>query len=58
MKMDVEGTERLVKIILHISKGNDFFGHRLHFGKNAASKPNLLWTILVHLTIFLASHKR
>lgn len=56
--MDVEGTERLVKIILHISKGNDFFGHRLHFGKDAASKPNLLWTILVHLTIFLASHKR
>ena len=35
-----------------------FFGHRLHFGKDAASKLNLLWTILVHLTIFLASHKR
>lgn len=24
MKMDVEGTERLVKIMLRISKGNDF----------------------------------
>lgn len=34
MKTDVEGTERLVKIILHISKGNDCFGHRFHFGKD------------------------
>lgn len=26
------------KILFHISKGNDFFGHRLHFGKVATSK--------------------
>lgn len=44
------------KIIFLILKGNNFFGHRLHFGKVVAlkSKLQLLGTTLVHLIIFLA----
>lgn len=45
-----------LKIIFLILKGNNFFGHRLHFGKVVAlkSKLQLLWTTLVHLITFLA----
>lgn len=46
------------KSIFLILKGNDFLGHRLHFGKAAASKSKsklkLLWTPLVPPTTFLA----
>lgn len=61
MKMDGKGgmgrsRKTSPKIIFLILKGNNFFRHTLHFGKVVASKSKLklLWTSLVHLTIFLA----
>lgn len=52
-----EGAGRLVQRYLSdLKREQFFFRHTLHFGKVVASKSKLklLWTSLVHLTIFLA----